>query len=129
VTSKLLTAKGYAEGTVLQFTCLNNYELIGSNHPIRCDKKGQWSGNIPICVQPTTKKMLLIAQTTSNYSQGCFISQQNVDKKILSMINENYIEHGKKMNYSCFNNNLVQFTAYCLNGSLIIEQNCNEEGK
>ena len=129
----MLTAKGYAEGTVLQFTCLNNYELVGSYFPIKCDKKGVWSGNIPTCILPTTtKKILLITQNTTNIistsPQGCFISQQTVDKKILSMINEKYIEHGKKMTYSCFNNNLVQFTAHCLNGSLIIDQNCNEEG-
>jgi hypothetical protein len=66
VTSKLLTAKGYAEGTVLQFTCLNNYDLVGSNNRIKCDIKGQWSGNIPVCVQPTTNKIIIITQNTTN---------------------------------------------------------------
>ena len=126
ITTKLLTAKGYPVDTVLQFTCLHGYELVGTNMRY-CDGKGQWSNSNPTCVLPATKA------TPQANPQGCYISQ-TIDKAIVSIINQtktvNYIEHGKIMNYTCKENNLHQYTAYCSNGTLIIDQNCSEmQGK
>lgn len=129
-TSKFLTAKGYAWNTTLKFSCIDNFELIGPSS-MKCDMKGQWSNTVPYCALPTIGIPPVNPITKSiiqKNEQGCYISQQIIDKTILLMINEtineSYLEHGRKMNYSCFNSN--QFTAHCSNGILIINQNCNE---
>lgn len=38
----------------------------------------------------------------------------------------NFIEHGATVSYYCKANNLITYTAKCINGTLLMEQNCNE---
>lgn len=38
----------------------------------------------------------------------------------------NFIEHGATVSYYCKANNLITYTAKCINATLLMEQNCNE---
>lgn len=38
----------------------------------------------------------------------------------------NFIEHSATVSYYCKANNLILYTAKCINGTLLMEQNCNE---
>jgi hypothetical protein len=151
--NKQSVTNGYLLNTTLEFSCLNGYTLVGSkiNLCVSNFTNGYWKGGTALClpistISPTTTittdATTIKSQTDYSLSMytckldlaSTLVSFQDTTMSTLCMDNYkflnasfgSYLSNNALVIYQCLNTNLEKFSAKCLNGTLYLQQNCNE---
>jgi hypothetical protein len=144
-TSKKSTQYGYPFNTTVEFNCLKGFKQSGSKMFL-CEPSGQWKGDKPACVReagttlPTTLTSSLAPIADEEENSNCRLDLSLSELELTN--NEgssggfvfknytsngaSYLRNGLSISYYCRSNEMLHYVAKCVNGSLIMEHNCNQ---
>lgn len=142
--NKQPTSTGYPLNTTVEYSCTSGFRLKGSNRRICVEKeeKAEWFGEGGLCEATNDLTTLPVIQAVYveesckidsssmliSYSNLNEIQSQSFDDDFIFLNGTigGFIKHGQTVLYYCKTNNLINYSAKCINGTLLMQQNCNE---